>query len=507
MQNSKEKVFKNVIFLTGRTFFSIFLAFFTTRVIFKSLGVVDYGIFNVIGGIIAFLGFFNNSLISSTQRFFSFEIGIGNEKKITLLYNASIRIHIFVSVLILIIGMCFRDILIENFLNIPIERISSAKVVYTFVLGIFIFNVINVPFQALISSYEDMHVIATRGLIESILKFIIAIGLTYTSRDKLEIYSLLLFLVYLLLTLSYYIYCRKMYDSARLLFHKIEKRYYNLLLGFAGWTTFGSIAALSRNQGLNVILNLFFGPIMNTAYGFGNQINGQIQSFSSIILKPFEPQIIKSYSVKNYELTYEYLILSSRFSVYIALLISFPFLIWTNFILDLWLDKAYPVETILIVRLILVNLIISVLGMPLITIIQSSGKIRNFQLLNGGLFIINIPLAYILLYFNFSYYSIFISLISISVISTLIKVYFANSYMNFSIFNWFYKIILKTVIILLLTLVILYLLNFLIVLENIFSLTLMKIIISEIILLTVVYFYGISLKEKKLLINKLKSFI
>ncbi|MGO4770115.1 lipopolysaccharide biosynthesis protein [Flavobacterium sp. W22_SRS_FK3] len=446
MENNK-KIYKNTLFLTFRMMFSILISFFSTRLILSALGIEDFGIFNVVGGVVAFFAFFTNAMTSSSQRHLSYEMGRGSIESVNDVFNASLRIHIVMCFIVFIISETIVLYFLKSELKIPSDRYYAAIWVFQAVVFILILDILSVPFQAMINAKEDMHVVATRGIVESLLKLFVALIIFYTTFfDKLILYSFLMFLLYFFLNISYFFYCKKTYKETSIKKGKIDKVLYKELTGFAGWTLFGIFGGICRTQGISILLNIFFGPVMNAANGIANQISTQFQSLADTILKPFAPQIVQSYGKKDYERTRELTVLSSRYSNYVALLVCLPIFFKLKFILDFWLH-TYPVETIIIARLVIVNLILSLLTNPLITVVQATGRIRNYQIIIGTMFMLNIPIAYTLLKYNYPFYSIFISLIFITILTNVVKLLFVKKMINLSILFWLKKVLLKPIII------------------------------------------------------------
>ncbi len=446
MKNSNKRIFKNVVFLTLRMLLSVVISFYSTRIVLKELGVIDYGIYNVIGGVIAFLSFFNNAMSSSTQRHLSYEMGKRNLEKINQVFNASLRIYLILCLLFFLICETAGLYFFENKLNIPLERLPAARWVFHCVVLTFLVNILSIPFQAIINAKEDMHIIASIGIADSLIKLFIAIVLVYISFDKLEFYGTLLFATNVLIFISYFIYCQKKYAEVQIGRNKLDTSLYKDLVSFAGWTLFGVLGSVSRTQGLSILLNMFFGPRMNTVHGIATQLSSQITTLAEVVLKPFNPQIVQSYAGGDVDRTNRLSVLSSRYCLFLALIICIPLYLKTEFLLNLWLH-SYPEETIIIVRLILINTVLSISTNPFITIMQATGNIRNYQIIIGSMFILNIPIAYIMLRSGSSYYSIFVSLIAITVITNVIKLAFVHYFTGLLLFNWIKDVLIRPVLV------------------------------------------------------------
>jgi O-antigen/teichoic acid export membrane protein len=402
----------------------------------SNLGIVDYGIYSVIGGVIAMLAFFNNAMTSSTQRHLSYEMGRGSLDDVTKTFNASLRIHFFICLIILVVLETFGIFFVRSVLEIPADRMDAALWIYQCVIFILIFNIMSIPYQAITNAKEDMHVVATRGIFDSIGKLVIAILLGLTvAFDKLKLYGVLLTILSFIISFSFFTFCRKKYPECKFKREKYDKALYKELLGFAGWTMFGALAAISRIQGLTIILNLFFGPKMNAAFGISNQISSQLLALSNTFLQASNPQIVKSFGSGDTEKTHKLSMFISRFSFYVLFLISLPIFVKIDFILSIWLKEIPPYANIFS-RLMIVNFLVGVLTNPLITVMQATGKIKYFQIVNSVIFLMNIPIAYLLLKFEYPPYYVIYSLIVITVIGNIAKLMFVSYNAGLVIKEW-----------------------------------------------------------------------
>lgn len=444
--NSNNKILKNSFFLYGRMLISIFIAFYSVRIVLNNLGIEDYGIYNVIGGVIAMLSFFNSAMISSTQRHLSFEMGKIENKDVSKIFNASLRIHLTLAIIVVIIGESLGPYIIKNILDIPVERINASLWVYQSVIFILFFDILSLPFQAITIAKEHMQVTAVRDILSSIGKLVIALALGFVFIDRLILYGFLILLLNIIVSFSFYWYCNKNYIECKINRDKYEISLYKDLIGFAGWTLFGALAAMSRNQGNAFILNIFYGPRMNASFAISNQISSQAQSLSNVFLQASNPQIIKNFSSGDKEKAYKMANFISRFSFYILFLFFLPIILNIDFLLKFWL-KNIPEFAGIFCQLMVVNFLIGVLCNPLITLIQATGKIKNFQIMNSLVFLLNIPIAFLLLKLKFPSYTIIYGLICSTFLGNLVKLYYIKLLSDFSINKWINEVLLNVTLV------------------------------------------------------------
>lgn len=499
MSDSK-KIIKNSIFLFIRLILTTFISFFSTRIILDRLGVVDYGIYNVIGGVVVLFTFINNSMTSSTQRNLTHELVVGNLKSQITLFNASLRIHLVIAILGIILLETFGQYFVYNVLNIPQDKMFAAQVVYQCTIIMFFLNIIMVPYQAAINAHEHMHIIATRGVIESIAKLIISLSLGLYLY-KLEMYSILLLLLTLILSGSYYLYCRKRYEECQVLNISIDKNIYKSLTSFAGWTLFGAISSLVRKQGSTILINIFFGAASNAAFAIASQISNQLNILSETLLKAIAPQIVKNYSKNNLKEMIKMMCIASKYSYFLFIIVAIPFYIDLEYILKLWL-KNVPNYTLVFSKLIIFNVLLDVLLGPMITSIQATGKIKNYQLTSGLVFILNLPTAYVFLNLGFDPQVVIFSNIFFTILIGIIRLYFLNKLIGLSIINWLRDVLFKAVFITIIAYLSLYYLKN-IVNEGLIRLFILS-ILSIILCSFLIFIFGMKREERNYLINFLQ---
>jgi O-antigen/teichoic acid export membrane protein len=432
---------------------TIFFSLYSTRLILNAMGVEDYGIFNLIGGVVALLSFINAAMSVSTQRYLSFYLGAREFQKLKFVFSSSILLHLVIGFIIIILLELGGILLFNGALNIPAERINAAKIVFQFMVVSTFFTINAVPYDSSINAHEDFLFDALTGVFESIVKLGIAILLISAKNDKLILYGLLFALLTILIRIIKSIYCVKKYDECRIrIKHFIDISLFKEMISFASWSLFGSLCVVLRNQGLAIILNLFFGVIVNAAYGIANQVNGLLSAFSQNMLKALNPQIVKSEGSKDRERMLRLSILACKLSFFLLTFFAVPLIIEMSFILKIWLNTV-PENTVIFCQLILVLSLLQQLTIGLMIAITSVGKIKAYQLSVGILYTLNLPLAYILIKHGLPAYSVLIGSIILECIAGVSRIWFAqriaglpvNVFLRKTLYNSILSIVLITI--------------------------------------------------------------
>ncbi|WP_312311729.1 MATE family efflux transporter [Empedobacter brevis] len=442
------------MFLYIRMFLIMGITLYTSRIVLRELGVSDYGIYNLVGGFVAMLGFFNAAMSSATQRYLSFDIGRGDLDRLKKTFSATLTIHI----LIAIVGFLLAETLGLWYINtkmvFPSERVYAVNVVYQFSILTFLLSIIQVPYNALIIARERMNMYAYVSILEAILKLLIVFFLVYFGSDKLITYSILTFVVAFAIRITYQIYCRREFTESKYKF-QYDKQYYKELIGYSGWNLFGNIASVAKGQGVNIVLNIFFGTIVNAAYGITNQVFSAVNMFVSNFQLALNPQIIKNYSQGNFKQSHYLISQGAKFSFFLMLIIVTPILLNTDYILNFWL-KTPPEHTTVFVQLCLINILIDCLSGSLMTGAQATGKIKWYQIIVGTLVFLNLPISYFVLKLGAKPYSVYYVSIFISIISLQFRLYFLKKTMNFDVKTYYWTVLLKVIVLSCLALIMVY---------------------------------------------------
>lgn len=396
--DNNKRIAKNTLLLYFRMLLMMFVTLFTSRVVLDKLGVTDYGIYNVVGGVVAMLGFLNSSMSNAVQRYLSFEIGKNNEAGVNRIFNVSLFAHagiaVFVFVVMEIVGVWY----LNTHMNIPAERMDAANWVLQCSIFTTLFTIVQVPYNAIIISKEQMGIYAYISILEVVLKLLVVYMLAIGNFDKLKLYSVLIMVVTIGIVMIYRFYCTSKYKEAKFKFIK-DWNLLKQIVGFASWNMLGELAWVFTGQGVNIILNSFFGPVVNAARGLAEQVNGAVNRFVANFQTAVNPQLIKNYASDQLGEMKTLLFRSTRFSYYLLLALSLPIILKMDFILHLWL-KEVPDYTTGFCQLVLVSSLVSTLSNLLAQVARAYGKIRNYQIIVSIFLFLNFPLSYIVLKFG-----------------------------------------------------------------------------------------------------------
>lgn len=435
--DNNRRIIKNTGMLYIRMLLIMVVTLYTSRVVLKILGVEDYGIYNVVGGIVVMFSFLNSSMSSAVQRFLSFEIGKGDYKQFQKVFSQAISIHIFIAILIVILAETIGLWFLNTQMNIPLFRMSAAQWVYQFSILTFVMSVIQVPYNASIISHEKMSMYAYVSIIEVILRLLIVFVLVWTRIDKLKLYAVLMFAVTCLVTWIYQFYCKRKLKGCHYVFCW-DKKLFGKLINFSGWNLFGNISWVTLGQGLNILLNIFFGPVVNTARAISFQVNSAVSVFVSNFRLAVNPQVVKSYASNNHIYMKKLVFESAKYSYYLLFLLSLPVLLETHIILKLWLGMV-PEYTVLFTQLILISTLIQSFDASFAIIFQAVGKIKENQFASGLIYLLVLPASY--LFFKLGYSSpalvFYLQIAATFLVSFVVKIYLLNSIIHIPYSEYF----------------------------------------------------------------------
>lgn len=434
-----KQVAKNAMFLFIRMFLVMAVTLYISRIVLEQLGQSDYGIYSLVAGFVSMLGVLNSAMTTATQRYLAFDIGRGYEIQLNKTFNSALIIHIGIALILLVLAETFGIWYVNNRLIFPEDRMVAVNTVYQFSIFTFLVAVVSVPFNSLIIAREKMQFFAYVSIIEVILNLIIAYALFYSKSDKLIFYSVLLFVIKTLVALIYILFCKKQFAESRFTLVSDKKGYKEMLV-YSGWNMFGNIAVVAKGQGINILLNLFFGTVMNAAYGVMNQVMNAINMLASNFQQAINPQIIKTYSQSQLKQTHHLINKGSKITFLLILLIVVPLYINVDYVLELWL-KTPPPFTAIFIKIGLINILIDCLSGSLMVGIQATGKMKVYQIVVGTLQVLNFPLSYWLLKLDFSVESVFILSVIISIIALQLRLYFLKLFIHFNVFLYYKQVI------------------------------------------------------------------
>lgn len=465
-------------------FFIMGITLYTSRVIIQALGISDFGIYNIVGGIVAMVGFINGAMAAGTQRFLSFDIGNGDEGNLKLTFNTAIIIHLFIGAIVLLIGETVGLWYINNILVFPKERILAVNLVYQFSLFTLFVNITQVPYNALILAKERMNIFAYFSIIEVVLKLVIAFSILFIDFDKLIIYSLLILIASIIIRFSYQVYSERNFSESKIKITYNKNKFFEILT-FSGWNIFGAISLVAKNQGVNMILNLFFGTVVNAAYGLVMQVNSAVLQFVNSFQAAINPQIIQSYANDNKQKSLKLIFWGSKLSFFVMLIIVVPLMVHTNLLLSMWLGPNIPQFTVTFLKLSMISVLIDCISGPLMTGVLAVGLMRNYHIIIGGFNMIIPVLSYWLLSIGYSADIVFFLMISFSFLSLIFRVFFIKRYYNFELKKFLFGVILPIISGIILVFLIVY------ILASLFDVNNFSLFIIWYFLFLLLYFFGL----------------
>lgn len=493
---NNKRIAKNTLFLYLRQLITMAVSLYTVRVILDVLGAEDYGIYNVIGGIVSLFSFLSGTMASATQRFLSFEMGKQDNGSLTKVFSVSMYTYLLLIGIILLLSETIGLWFVNNQLTIPAERLTAANFVYQSSILSFMVTLLCIPYNASIIAMERMNVFAYSSIVDAGLKLAIAWLLPYIAIDHLKVYAILMFIAIASVQLYYVWYCRRYFDFCRYSRYKDPSLFRNML-SFAGWNMIGALANILRGQGLNILINLFFNPVLNAAYGIALQVNNAITNFTNNFYTAVRPQLVKLYAGGNRQEMLNLGYQSSRLAFYLMLIITVPIMLNTEEILSIWL-KEVPEHTVMFLRIIIISSLIEVLAIPLANMLQASGKIKTFQLTVSILYLLNIPISYILLCYGFNpEITLWVNL-SLIVLSMVPRLYICRHILSLSIRDYIQNVILRISFPLILIIVVSYFMY------SCFGYNLLANISIEVTLsIVIIGIIGLTADEKKYLIKNI----
>ena len=443
---NNKKIAKNTVFLYLRMIFVLVVTLYTSRVLLRTLGVVDYGVYNVVAGFVSMFSFMNISLSSGIQRYYNFALGSKQENGVQKVYVTALQIQSLIAIsaflLVEIIGVWY----LETKMVIPVERMVAARWVFQFSVLSMVAVMMQIPYSAAVMSYEKMNYYALVSVLDVVLKLSIVVVLPLIPVDDLQLYGILLFGVSILNFVLYFAYAKR---------HVIELKYtrmfdrdlFRSMLGFSGWNIVGTFAFMMKGQGLNMLLNLFFGPVVNAARGIAAQVLSGLQGFAANMLVAFRPQLIQSYAAGDYSRVRKIFFSESKLSYLLLCTITVPIIIEIEYVLNMWLGKdMVPDYTVSFTILVLLNMLVSAFHQPLTHIVHATGKQKAFQLTNAILVCSIVPVSWLFLKLGFDPNSVFIISLVLTILNIICCLFVVRSVFDFSLRTYLKSVIMPCII-------------------------------------------------------------
>ena len=440
MNKGGKHIAKNTVILYLRMMVTMLVTLYTSRIILESLGIEDYGIYNVVGGVVTLFSFINGAMTSATQRYITFAIGKGDAIGLPKVFCISLLSHISIIAIVLFFSETIGLWFLNSYISIPNGKIVEANLVYQFSILAFCFQIIKVPYDANIIAQEKMSIYAYVSIAEVIMKLCIAFLLQLFFSDRLVLYAFLIFFSSVLFFFLNKFFCLKMYPYCKYHFYW-DKDIYKELMSFSGWIFLGQVAIVFSSQGNNILLNMFYGVVVNAALGISNQVNSALMSFVSNFQTAFKPQITKSYANNDFEYLFNMMFYTSKMSFYLIYLLAIPIIFNIDAILNCWLTVVPTYTANFCILMIIYSLLDAVTG-PFWMAIFATGKIKKYQIILSVFIFSSIILSYFSLYFGGSPESVLWIRVGINVLVLLIRVYFVKYLLGVPLELFLHKVLL-----------------------------------------------------------------
>lgn len=426
---NNKRIAKNTLLLYFRLIFTMGIGLFTSRVVLNTLGIENYGIYNVVGGVVAMFSLLTGSLSAAISRFITFELGKGDLKKLRVVFSTSVNIQCILAIIIIVLAEILGVWFLNTHMNIPQDRMDAANWVIHFSILTFAINLISVPYNAAIIAHERMSAFAYISIMEVTLKLAVAYFLYISPIDKLKIYAVLLALVALIIRFTYSLYCNRHFVECHYKF-VFDKPLLKRMTSFAGWNLLGSGAYLFNTQGVNIITNIYFGVAVNAARGVASQAEGIIKQFVTNFTTAINPQITKSYAAGNMSYMYSLVCRGAKFSFFLMLIFAVPFMFETETIMYFWL-KNYPPEAPLFLRLSMIGTMFDILGNATANAAWATGDVKRYYIIIGGVGCLVFPLSWLAFAVGGNAYMSYIAFIVIYLILVFLKIHIIKGLINF----------------------------------------------------------------------------
>lgn len=500
--SNTKRIAKNTLVLYVRMLFLMLVTLYTSRVILDALGVEDYGIYNVVGGFVSMFALISAALTSACSRFLNFELGKGDLERQNVVFSTAVTIQWGLAIVVAVLSEAIGIWYVNNVMVLPADRLTAANWCFQFSVFNFCMNLITVPYNASIIAHEKMKTFAYIGLFQGMSQLGISFLVYFEPFDRLVFYALLLMVLQFSVQYMYQVYCRKHFDECHYRF-VLDKPLLIQMFSYSLWHLIGNGAYVLKNHGVNLVLNFFFGPVVNAARGIANQVDGAVNQFVGNFMMAMNPQITQSYAKGDMNYMLNLIYKGSKFSFYLVLLLSLPIIINAHFILGIWL-KTVPEYTVIFTQLTLVVMLLSSLSKPLITAQNATGNVRDYQLVVGGINLFNLPLSIICLYQDANPQSVFVVAIIVEIIALMARVYMLpKTIPSFSPIGFFREVGLKCILIAFAASIPVFFINYFMP-ENYWTFvisTLFSICISSMAIL----YLGCTYNERTLILSKVKN--
>lgn len=497
-REGNSRIAVNTILLTIRMFFVMAIGLYSTRVVLRVLGASDYGIYNVVGGFVSMFAFINTSMSNGIQRFYNYALGRNSGKSLSDVYSTAISIQLIIAFLVFILTETLGLWYLYQKMVIPPDRFHAALYCFHFSVVSLVLGVFQLPYMAMVMARERMNFYAIVSILDALIKLIIVIALPHIEYDQLIVYGFLLMIISLVDLLLYFFYVKHHYNTDTT-YHKPDKELFKDMLSFSGWNCFGSFGVVMCSQGLNLILNFFFGTVVNAARGIAFQISGACKSFVFNITTASRPQMIQSYAEGNHKRSLSIMESMSKLCFLSLFILALPVVVEIDFILRIWLGSNIPEYTKIFTLLILSESLIGVFNPPVSFMVHATGKMKKYQLLTTCVSLTVLPVAYFLMKLGLEPYFVFIASLFFTSLCQIVSVYILRALLVFSVKGYLQKVIIPMAIVVLLSSLIPLLVH--IVMDSGWLRLIIVVLCSIICVLFSAFFVGLNSNERSVVLS------
>jgi len=441
--DNNKRIAKNTFMLYVRMGLVMLISLYTARVVLSVLGEEDYGIYNVVGGVVVMFSFLSRTLASASQRFFAFELGRGDYDKLNKIFNINLVLFAIVIGIVILLAETIGLWFLHAKMTIPNERMYAADWIYQFAVLSFCTNLIAIPYQATIIARERMNFYAIVGIVEAFLNlaFVLLLKFMNWSVDVLIVYGALMLVVHIITNGSYVVVARHRFEETKWKFYW-EKRQVKEIISYSGWNLFGAVAGIIRSQGINILINVFFNPAINAARGLSYQVNNALNQFASNFYTAVKPQVTKYYAQGDRSATMSLVFSSSKFSFYLLLFLAVPVIVFSHEILDVWLVDIPDYTELFMVLVVIIGLI-DAISNPLMTLAQATGKVKLYQAVVGSIIIMNLPLSWLFLHFGYpAEYTMYVAIL-VAITALVSRMFILKKIDDFPVGRFLNNVLLK----------------------------------------------------------------
>lgn len=495
------RIAKNTLLLYFRQILIMLVSLYTVRVVLNALGAEDYGLYNVVAGVVTMFGFISAAMSTASQRFFSFDLGKNDNEHLKITFSLTVTIYFIMAILVVVVAETLGLWFVLKKLTVPADRVVAARWIYQFSIISFFFTIMTAPFMADIIAHEDMNIYAYVSIVEVALKLLVAYLIKIYSADKLIFYGLLMAVVTIVNTTIYRTICKRKYKECKYKFYW-DKTYAKEMFSFTGWNMFGSAVGIFKNQLVNILLNQYFNPVVNAAKSVSMQVRTAVSSFSQNFSTALRPQIIKSYAAENYDEALELTFMGCKFTYFLMWVFTLPLILEMEPLLSLWLGNP-PEYAVIFTKLALLDVLIDSLNFPLMSLAQATGKIKLYQGVVGGILLMNFPVCWIVLSMGADAWTVQLIGIIITMIAMIVRLIIIKMLTKFSIIKFLHQVILPVCCVSFIS----FTLSFGLykVLSNTIIMTFIKIIVDLIFVALIVFAVGVTKNERKSLLSFIRS--